>query len=79
MAKTGQTTNLPEAKLLACQEARMAMEGLSLAQAAKDSQVVCHLILESDAWQQAAQLLLYIPISGEININPLIKKGLEDG
>jgi 5-formyltetrahydrofolate cyclo-ligase len=79
MAKTGQTTNLPEAKLLARQEARMAMKGLSLDQAAKDSQVVCHLILESDAWQQAAQLLLYIPISGEIDINPLIKKGLERG
>ena len=77
MAKTGQTTNLPEAKLLARQEARMAMEGLSLGQAAKASELVCALSLESDAWKQASQLLLYIPISGDIDINPLIKKGLE--
>ena len=79
MTKTGQTTNRSEAKLLARREAHMAMAGLSLGQAAEDSQAVCHLILESDAWQQAAQLLLYIPISGEIDINPLVKKGLEIG
>ena len=79
MAKTWQTTNLPEAKLLARRQAHMAMAGLSLGQAAEDSQAVCQLIFESDAWKQAAQLLLYIPILGEIDINPLIKKGLEVG
>ena len=64
---------------MARREAHMAMAGLSLGQAAKDSQAVCHLILESDAWQEAVQLLLYIPISAEIDVNPLIKKGLEVG
>ena len=77
MVKTRQATNLPEAKLLARRQAHMAMAGLSLGQAAEDSQAVCQLIFESDAWKQAAQLLLYIPILGEIDINPLIKKGLE--
>ena len=79
MVKTRQATNLPEAKLLARRQAHMAMAGLSLGQAAQDSQAVCQLIFESDAWKQAAQLLLYIPISGEIDINPLVKKGLEIG
>ncbi len=79
MVKTRQATNLPEAKLLARRQAHMAMAGLSLGQAAEDSQAVCQLIFESDAWKQAAQLLLYIPISGEIDINPLMKKGLEVG
>ena len=79
MVKTRQATNLPEAKLLARRQAHMAMAGLSLGQAAEDSQAVCQLIFESDAWKQAAQLLLYIPILGEIDINPLIKKGLEVG
>ncbi len=79
MVKTRQATNLPEAKLLARRQAHMAMAGLSLGQAAEDSQAVCQLIFESDAWKQAVQLLLYIPILGEIDINPLIKKGLEVG
>ena len=79
MVKNGETTNLPESKLLARKEAHIAMAGLSLAQAVKDSRAVCHLIHESDAWQQADQVLLYFPISGEIDIDSLIKKGLEVG
>ena len=79
MGETGQTTDPHEAKRLARREARLAMEGLSLGQAAEGSQAVCHLILESDAWQKAGQAMLYMPISGELDVKPLMKIGLEIG
>ena len=79
MGETGQTTDPHEAKRLARREARLAMEGLSLGQAAEGSQAVCRLILESAAWQKAGQAMLYMPISGELDLKPLMKKGLETG
>jgi 5-formyltetrahydrofolate cyclo-ligase len=79
MGETGQTTDPHEAKRLARREARLAMEGLSLGQAAEGSQAVCRLILESTAWQKAGQAMLYMPISGELDLKSLMKKGLETG
>ena len=79
MGETRQTTDPLEAKRLARLEARLAMEGLSFGQAAEDSQAVFCLILESAVWQEAGQAMLYMPISGEIDVKPLIKKGLEVG
>ena len=79
MGETGQTTDPHEAKRLARREARLAMEGLSLGQAAEDSQAVCRLILESTSWQEAGQAMLYMPISGEIDVKALIENGLETG
>ena len=64
---------------MARREARLAMEGLSLGQAAEDSQAVCRLILESTSWQEAGQAMLYMPISGEIDVKALIENGLETG
>ena len=79
MGENGQTTDPHEAKRLARREARLAMEGLSLGQAAEDSQAVCRLILESTSWQEAGQAMLYMPISGEIDVKALIENGLETG
>ena len=79
MGENAQTTDPHEAKRLALREARLAMEGLSLGQAAEDSQAVCRLILESTAWQEAGQAMLYMPISGEIDVKALIENGLETG
>jgi 5-formyltetrahydrofolate cyclo-ligase len=79
MGENGRTTDPHEAKRLARREARLAMEGLSLGQAAEDSQAVCRLILESTAWQEAGQAMLYMPISGEIDVKALIENGLETG
>ena len=79
MGENEQTTDPHEAKRLARREARLAMEGLSLGQAAEDSQAVCRLILESTAWQEAGQAMLYMPISGEIDVKALIENGLETG
>ena len=79
MGENEQTTDPHEAKRLARREARLAMEGLSLGQAAEDSQAVCRLILESTAWQEAGQAMLYMPISGEIDVKALIENCLETG
>ena len=79
MGETRQTTDPLEAKRLARLEARLAMEGLSLGQAAEDSQAVCRLILESAVWKEVGQAMLYMPISGELDVIPLMKIGLEIG
>jgi len=79
MGENGQTTDPHEPKRLTRREARLAIEGLSLGQAAEDSQAVCRLILESTAWQEAGQAMLYMPISGEIDVKALIENGLETG
>jgi len=79
MGENGQTTDPHEPKRLTRREARLAIEGLSLGQAAEDSQAVCRLILESAVWQKAGQAMLYMPISGEIDVKALIENGLETG
>ena len=59
---------------MARREARLAIEGLSLGQAEEGSQAVCRLILESAAWQKAGQAMLYMPISGEIDVKSFFMK-----
>ena len=68
---------MPEAKRLARQEARLAKRPLSLGQAAEASQAVCRLILESAAWQEAGQAMLYVPLPDELDVSPLVSNGLE--
>ena len=54
----------------------LAMEGMTLGQAKEDSLAVCRLILESTVWQRASQVMLYVPMSGELNVNLLMENGL---
>ena len=79
MRETERMTDPIKAKRLARQEARLAMGRLSPSQEAENSQAVCRLILESVVWREAGQAMLYMPMSGEIDIKPLIRKGLETG
>ena len=72
-------TDISEAKRLARRKARLAMEGMPLGQAKEDSLAVCRLILESAVWQRASQVMLYVPMSGELDVNLLLKSGLEKG
>ena len=72
-------TDLPEAKRLARRVVRLAMEGMALGQAVEDSSAVCRLILKSTVWQRASQVMLYVPMRDELNVNSLTENGLKDG
>ena len=69
---------MSEAKRLARRVSRLAVEGMALGQAKEDSLAVCRLILESTVWQRASQVMLYVPMSGELNVNLLIENGLKN-
>lgn len=69
---------MSEAKLLARRETRLAMEGMAPGQAEEGSLAVCRLILESTVWQRASQVMLYVPMSGEMNVNSLMENGLKN-
>ena len=69
---------MSEAKRLARRVANLAMEGMALGQAKEDSLAVCRLILESTVWQRASPVMLYVPMSGEMNVNSLMENGLKD-
>ena len=71
MTKGTNRTDMSEAKRLARRVASLAMEGMALGQAKEDSLAVCRLILESTVWQRASQVMLYVPMSGEMNVNSL--------
>ena len=71
-------TDLSEAKRLARRMSNLAMEGMALGQAKEDSLAVCRLILESTVWQRASQVMLYVPMSGELNVNLLMENGLKN-
>jgi len=63
---------------LARRVANLAMEGMAPGQAKEDSLAVCRLILESTVWQRASQVMFYVPMSGELNVNSLIENGLKN-
>jgi 5-formyltetrahydrofolate cyclo-ligase len=69
---------MSEAKRLARRVANLAMEGMAPGQAKEDSLAVCRLILESTVWQRASQVMFYVPMSGELNVNSLIENGLKN-
>ncbi|SVB42875.1 uncharacterized protein METZ01_LOCUS195729, partial [marine metagenome] len=69
---------MAEAKLLARRVTSLAMEGMAPGQAKEGSLAVCRLILESTVWQRASQVMLYAPMSGELNINSLMESGLKN-
>ena len=78
MTKGTNRTDMSEAKRLARRVANLAMEGMALGQAKEDSLAVCRLILESTVWQRASQVMLYVPMSGEMNVNLLMENGLKN-
>ena len=67
------------AKRSARKEARLASGGLRPGQAEAASEAVCRLILESAAWREAGQAMLYMAIPGELDLNQLLINGLESG
>ena len=67
--------DMAAATRLARRVASLAMEGMALGQAKEDSLAVCRLILESTVWQRASQVMLYVPMSGELNVNSLMENG----
>ena len=68
---------MSEAKRLARRVSSLAMEGMTLGQAKEDSLAVCRLILESTVWQRASQVMLYVPMSGEMNVKSLLENALK--
>ena len=78
MTKGTNRTDMSEAKRLARRVANLAMEGMAPGQAKEDSLAVSRLILESTVWQRASQVMLYVPMSGELNVNSLMENGLKN-
>jgi 5-formyltetrahydrofolate cyclo-ligase len=72
-------SDLSEAKRLARRVVRLATEGMALGQSEEDSSAACRLILKSTVWQRASQVMLYVPMRGELNVNSLTENGLKDG
>jgi len=79
MTKGINRSDLSEAKRLARRVVRLATEDMALGQADKDSSAACRLILKSTVWQRASQVMLYVPMRGELNVNSLTENGLKDG
>ena len=78
MTKGINRSDLSEAKRLARRVVRLATEGMALGQAEEDSSAACLLILKSTVWQRASQVMLYVPMRGELNVNSLTENGLKD-
>ena len=77
MTKETNRTDLSKAKRLARRVSLLALEGMALGQAREDSLAVCRLVLESTVWQQASQVMLYVPMSGELNVKSLLENALK--
>ena len=77
MTKEANRTDLSKAKRLARRVSLLAMEGMALGQAREDSLAVCRLVLESTVWQRASQVMLYVPMSGELNVKSLLENALK--
>lgn len=77
MTKEANRTDVSKAKRLVRRVSLLAMEGIAFGQVREDSLAVCRLVLESIAWQRASQVMLYIPLSRELNIKPLIENALK--
>ena len=67
------------AKRTARKEVRLASGGFHPGQVEAASEAVCRLILESAAWREAGQAMLYMAIPGELDLNRLLINGLESG
>ena len=79
MNESGTHSEARLAKRTARKEARLASGGLHPGQVEAASEAVCRLILESAAWREAGQAMLYMAIPGELNLNQLMINGLESG
>jgi 5-formyltetrahydrofolate cyclo-ligase len=77
MTKETNRTDLSKAKRLARRVSLLSMEGMALGQAREDSLAVCRLVLESTVWQRASQVMLYVPMSGELNVKSLLENALK--
>ena len=45
---------------------------------AEQSAQICRRIVESSLWRSSKAILLYSPLTSEVNVNPLIESGLSD-
>ena len=45
---------------------------------ADQSALICRRIFESSLWQSSQAIMLYSPLTSEVNVNPLIESGLSD-
>ena len=79
MTKPEPNSDTQEAKRLVRQEVRLTSGCLNLSQAEMASEVVCRLILQSDVWREADQVMLYMAIPGELDLSHLLAIGLETG
>ncbi len=65
------------------QELRIAIKAKKLAMAPDDialrSRQLCHLILSSPAYHDAATIYGYLPFNQEVNLLPLLQQALADG
>ena len=77
--KTDTLDTIRLAKRLARKKARLSMEGMALGQLEEDSIAVCRLILESVVWERARQVMLFVPVSKELNVNLLWKRRWRTG
>lgn len=55
---------------------RRVLAGMPADLAARDSDHVCSTLQSKSAWECALSVLLYVPLKGEVDIFPLIQKGL---
>ncbi len=78
MTKEANRTDVSKAKRLARRVSILAMEGMALGIAKQDSLAVCRLVLESTVWLRARQVMLYVPVSGELNVELLIENALKN-
>ena len=77
MNESGTNSEARLAKRKARKEVRLASGGFHPGQVEAASEAVCRLILESAAWREAGQVMLYMAIPGELDLNQLLINGLE--
>ena len=68
-----------EGKSLLRQNIRAQKRQHAVAELAVMSEEICNRVLASAWWRKAGTLLLYYPLSDEVDVRPLIRKAFEDG
>ena len=71
--------SLQAAKSVLRRQMRALLAGISKDVAAEESNRIWGTLQLKLVWQQAARVMLYMPIKGEVNILPLIEAGLASG
>ena len=60
------------------EQLRLAKRDMTPDERAEQSAQICRRIVESSLWQSSQAILLYSPLTSEVNINLLIESGLSD-